>query len=237
MLAISCATFPTANDTNENTYPVFYEEQPPLTILIMPPINQTSSVEAKDYFYYTLHSTISNMGYYSFPPLLSMETLQTESAYDSEIFIEGNISKFKETFGADLLLFTKITKWDKNALLSNVEVSITYILRSTTTGEVVYSRKGTFNCSTKVNTGLSNIAGLELIGTVVDSVASLTKTVLTDYTKVATVCNQYSLDFPYGKYNPNYMLDKTRIIGQNPFFLSGSIDSVSDNYRYNIPIE
>jgi hypothetical protein len=90
----------------------------------MPPINLTNNVDAKDYFYYTLQTAVANRGYYSFPPLLSYEVLQQESAYDSELFLESDIAAFRRTFGADLLLFTKITNWKKHPVGGKVDVEI-----------------------------------------------------------------------------------------------------------------
>ena len=69
-------------------YPKMYEEKP-LTIAVMPPINQTQHVEAKDFFYTTLYAPLCEKGYYVYSPMMTMEMFQSESAYDAEQFIEG----------------------------------------------------------------------------------------------------------------------------------------------------
>ena len=79
--------------TRGSQYPKMYEERP-LAIVVMPPINQTNHVEAKDYFYTTLYSPLCEKGYYVYSPMMTMEMFQTESAYDAEQFIEGNLSKY-----------------------------------------------------------------------------------------------------------------------------------------------
>lgn len=43
--------------TRGNQYAKMYEEQP-TSIVVMPPINQTNFVEAKDYFYTTMHLSL-----------------------------------------------------------------------------------------------------------------------------------------------------------------------------------
>ena len=48
--------------TRDAQYPKMYEERP-LTIAVMPPINQTNHVEAKDYFYTTLYTPLCEKGY------------------------------------------------------------------------------------------------------------------------------------------------------------------------------
>lgn len=76
-------------------YPGMYEEKP-LTIAIMPPINQTTHVEAKDYFYTTMYMPLCEKGYYVFSPYLTMEMFQQESAYDAEHFIDADLSIFQK---------------------------------------------------------------------------------------------------------------------------------------------
>lgn len=54
---VGCATLTACVTTSPTTladqYPAMYEEQP-LSIVIMPPINNTNHAEAKDYFYTSL---------------------------------------------------------------------------------------------------------------------------------------------------------------------------------------
>ncbi len=234
----SCVSTDTSA-TKSEAYSAFYEETPPLSILIMPPINKTANVEAKDYFYYTLQVELANMGYYTFPSMLAMETLQNESAYDSELFVDADISKFAQTFGADLLLFTTIDKWEKHGVSGSVDVGITYQFRSTATGEVVYERSGSYSCDTTVKTGLANSSNIyvKLAAMIADAALTAAKTATTDYTKVATVCNRYSITIPYGKYSPNFKKDGGNHIGRNPFTAAGKMSEVSDNFQYWISTE
>lgn len=215
---------------NQDAWPEFYTENPPVSVLVMPPINQTNNVDAKDYFYYTLQTAMSNRGYYVFPPLLSYETLQQESAYDSELFIESDISAFRRTFGADLLLFTRITNWKKHPVGGKVDVEIEYILRSASTGSVVYSRKMNCVCDTSFKSGLANSGGIfALVGLIVDAVGTAIKTGVTDYTLVARGCNQFGIDVPAGKYNPYFGKDYDTLAGANPGKLSIQSQWVNDN--------
>lgn len=197
-LFISCGT---TGALKSDAYPEMYGEKAPVSILVMPPINETSNVDAKDFFYYTLNQALADKGYYVFPSILAMQTLQQESAYDSEMFVDGDIHKFGTTFGADLLLFTTITKWEKSAIGSQVTIEIDYKLRSTSTGNTVYERKCTFICDTsqKVMSGGGGYAALFALAANV--VASAVSTATTDYVLVARNCTYYTLDdLPAGKY-------------------------------------
>ena len=85
ILITSCG--PTSKLTKTQAYPEIYKQKP-LAVLIMPPINRSTAVEAKEYFHTTLNVPLANAGYYVIPPFLSMEILKRESAYDSELFID-----------------------------------------------------------------------------------------------------------------------------------------------------
>ena len=128
----SCST--TAPLKKSVAYKGMYDEKP-TTILLMPPINKSTNVEAKEYFHSTLLAPLANQGFYVIPPFLSMEILKRESAYDAELFLNSSLSKFGEVFGADIVLFTIIHKWDKS--YGNVMVELEYILKSTKTNEIL----------------------------------------------------------------------------------------------------
>jgi hypothetical protein len=73
-------------------YKKLYSEAPK-TILIMPPINKSTNVEAKEYFHSTLSVPLANQGYYVIPPFLSMEILKKESAYNSELSVGSEVRR------------------------------------------------------------------------------------------------------------------------------------------------
>jgi len=194
LLVCSCAS----TTTKMTAYKGFYDEKP-VAVLIMPPVNNTQNVDAKDYFYSTLNVPICNNGYYVFPPFLTLETLQHESAYDSEMFINNNISKFNMLFGADIVVFTIIKKWKKSMIGSKVTVEIEYIIKSAKTNSVIYDRNATLTCDTSVDTGLGSFN--PLLGLIANATASAVNTAVTEYTDVARSCNNFVLsDMPAGKY-------------------------------------
>ena len=159
LLALSLASCSAPKVAKSKAYSQMYEQEP-LTILLMPPINRTTNVEAKEYFHTTLNVPLANAGYYVVPPFLSMEILKKESAYDAELFLDSPLKTFGEIFGADLAVFTIINKWDKSAIGSTVKVEVEYIIKSTLTNEVLYNRKGEVVYDTSVSTGAPGILGL-----------------------------------------------------------------------------
>jgi len=206
----SCTT--TSKIPKSTAYQGIYSEEP-ISLLLMPPINRSTNVESKEYFHSTLNVPLANSGYYVIPPFLSMEILKKESAYDSELFLNTSLSKFHEIFGADIVVFTIINKWDKSGLASKVYVEVEYIIKSTKTNEVLYTRKGQVTYDTSVSTQTAGLAGA-----LIDMALSAINTAATKYVDVARACNAYTFkDLPAGKYSPNYNMDGAQMSGKKEF--------------------
>jgi hypothetical protein len=206
----SCTT--TAPIAKSVAYKGIYDEKP-LTILLMPPINRSTNVEAKEYFHSTLNIPIANAGFYVIPTFLSMEILKKESAYDAELFLNSPLTKFREVFGADLAVFTIIHKWDKSGLAAKVFVQVEYVIKSTKTNEIVYTRTGDVTYDASVSTGAGGLAGL-----VADMALSAINTAATKYVDVARACNAYTFkDLPAGKYSPTYGTDGAEMSGKKEY--------------------
>ena len=201
----SSASFTTLADK----YPGMYEEQP-ASIVIMPPINQTNHAEAKDFFYTTLYKPLCEKGYYVFSPYLTMELFQQESAYDSELFIEGDLSKFREVLGADAAMFTVIKDWRRSNVGGTLTVDIQYLLRSTKTGQTLYSREGIITVDTSIHSGAGG-----WVGALADLAATTLATAATDKIVAGRRCNAYVLsDLPTGRYSTLFGKDQKRAAGK-----------------------
>lgn len=184
----------------------------PVSVLIMPPINKTTNVEAKEIFHSTMLIPMANAGYYVIPPFMSMEILKKESAWDSEMFVNAPLNKFNEIFGADIALFTIITRWNKT-VAATVDVEVEYIVKSTVTNEVLFQRKGSIIYDASVS-----VSGGGLTGALLSVAASAISTAATKFVDVAKVCNAYTLsDIPAGKYSPMFDKDGEQIAGKKDF--------------------
>lgn len=202
LIAIAVVSCTTPTKTLCEQYPAMYEEKP-ASIVIMPPINQTTHAEAKDYFYTTLYQPLCEKGYYVFSPYLTMEMFQQESAYDAEQFLKADLSQFRNVLDADAAMFTIIKDWRRNNLGGALTVDVEYVLRSTKTGETLYTREGKI----KVNTS-SGGSGLGAL------IATAINTATTDKVVAGRKCNAYVLsDLPSGKYSDMFGKDSTKMAG------------------------
>ena len=207
LLMSSCAT---KQITRLEQYPKMYEEKP-LTIAVMPPINQTNFVEAKDYFYTTLYAPLCEKGYYVYSPMMTMEMFQSESAYDAEQFIEADLSQFRNVLGADAAMFTIIKSWKRFKIGGALTAGVEYILRSTKTGETLYRREGLISVDTSVRT-----SGGGLLGALADMAATAIATAATDKVVAGRRCSVYVLsDMPEGKYGTLYDKDQNLPAGKS----------------------
>ncbi|MDR0574247.1 MAG: DUF799 domain-containing protein [Tannerella sp.] len=194
--------------TRAEAYPAMYSAHP-ISIVVMPPINTTTNVEAKEFFYFTLSRTLCEKGYYVVSPFLCLDLFKTESAYDAENYATAPLDQFRNILGADAALFTYISDWKKSTIGTTITVSVEYVLRSTITNETIFQRKGTITYDASVNAGSGG-----LFGALVSLAASALNTALTDYIPIARKCNEVVLtDMPEGKYSPLYDADKTVRVG------------------------
>ncbi len=198
-LAVSCG--PSNKITRGEQYAKMYEDKP-VTLLIMPPINNTSNVEAKDYLYTSISKPLAEAGYYVISPLLAIDILKAESAYDSENFVEGPLNVFKDYFGCDAVVFSEINKWTKKGF--GIEADLRYFIRSAYDGETIFDRSCKLYLDLSVSSGSSS--GL---GALISLAASAINTAVTNHIVAAREANYFIFrDIPRGKYSPMYEQDK-----------------------------
>lgn len=177
-----------------------YEERP-VVLLVMPPINNTTNVEAKDLLFTSILPPLAEAGYYVISPYLSMEIMKAESAYDAELFVDRPLDVFKRYFGCDAVVFSEINKWTKVGF--GIEADIRYFIRSAQTGEIIFDRACDLYLDLSFNSN-SNTA----LGALIDLTASAISTAATDHIVAARAANSYIFkDIPRGKYNADYDKD------------------------------
>ena len=195
----SCGLMSTV--TRESQYAKMYEEKP-VSLLVMPPINNSANVDAKDLLYTSISRPLAEAGYYVISPVLAMDVLKAESAYDAENFIDASLSPFQNYFGVDAVVFSVIDTWAKKG--TGIETKIRYIIKSAYTNETLFDRSCDLFLDLSVDSGSNG-----LLGALVDLAASAINTAATDHIIAARKANYYILrDIPRGKYSPEYMLDK-----------------------------
>ena len=199
--AILCSCGTASQVTRESQYAAMYNDMP-VTILVMPPINNTSHVEAKDLLYTSISRPLAEAGYYVISPLLAMDVLKAESAYDAELFIDKPLTLFRDYFGADAVVFSQIDDWTKRGF--GIDTKIRYIIKSATSGEILFDRSCDLYLDLQQNSG-----GSSALSQLIDLAVSAISTAATDHIVAARKANYFIFrDIPRGKYDPQYLQDK-----------------------------
>ena len=199
--------------TKEEAFPNMYKERP-VSILVLPPINETTAADAKEYYSVTIAEPVSFSGHYVYPIEMVSEILKNEGMYDTELMLNTPVQKFKEYFGADAVMFVRIKNWETSYYVigGSVTVGVEFVLRSTSTGDQLWKYAGKL----KVDTTGENRAG-GLAGLLLQAVETAVKTATTDYVPIARRANFMTLNsIPFGKYHGQFNKDhKIQIIPQD----------------------
>lgn len=210
-LLSSCGVYSTV--TRESQYSKMYEEKP-VTLLVMPPINNSTNVEAKDLLYTSISRPLVEAGYYVISPLLAMDIFKAESGYDAEMFFDAPLNIFNNYFGADAVVFSVIDSWTKNGM--GIQTKIRYVIKSAYTNEILFDRSCDLYLDLSVESGYNG-----LLASLVELAASAINTAATDHIVAARKANYFIVrDIPRGKYSPDYMLDKDVIAEPKDVFKS-----------------
>lgn len=186
--------------TKRDSYPGMYNDNKPVSLIVVPAINETTAADAGDLLNVTVAQPFADHGYYVMPMPLVNEIFRQEGILEGSQ-VKGIPAKvFKENFGADAVLYLTINSWEKSYIVigGNVSVGIEYVLISTQTNEVLWS----YQQMVVIDTGSSSGNIL------VDIVATAIKTAVTDYVPIAAqVHNRAVMAMPFGGYHPRSGLD------------------------------
>ncbi len=196
-LATGCRTVPTRD------YTKFVAAQP-RSILVVPVMNRTVSVNAPDYFLSTVPIPLAERGYYVFPVHLVKRLLEDDGLADPGLVHGADPMRLASLFGADAILYITIERWDAKYILisTGVTVSFSYVLKDGKTGDTLWETHQTMSYQ-------SDDAGAGILGAIIN--AAITKAA-PNYMPLARQANATALaypgpGFPAGPYRPEYRKD------------------------------
>lgn len=185
----------------EYHYSKFFENHP-RSILVIPPFNESTAVDAPILFNTTVSMPFGEKGYYVFPVFLTKDVLMDMGLSDEGVLKEAPIQRFKDVFGADAVLYITIKQWVTTylAISSSVTVEANYKLVDTNTEDVLWER---------TELVVKQSGGSGLVG---QAVSAALNAMLTDYRPLARqtnlqVLSKPSAGLPAGPYHQNYKKD------------------------------
>ena len=208
ILAVSFLSGCVEMGTKQDAFPSMYGPQKPVSILVVPAINESTAADAGDLLNVTVSQPFTNMGYYVVPMPIVADIFRNEGIIEGTQIKGLPTGVFKKNFGADAVLFMTIESWEKNyaVIAGNVTVGIEYVLLSTTSNEVLWSYEQVVVIDTSGGSG--NIFA--------DLISTAIATGMTDYASVARQVHARAVTaMPFGKYHPRSGadgLDKSVVI-------------------------
>lgn len=135
LLSAACVSAPAPKD-----YSAFRSESP-RSILVVPALNSTVSVDAADYFVSTISMPIAERGYYVFPAHMVKRLLDDQGLSDAGLVHQADASRFAPLFGCDAVMFVEIKKWESQYVVisTSTNVEFEYTLKSCRTGQRLWS--------------------------------------------------------------------------------------------------
>ncbi len=202
-LLSGCITQPTTDYAN------FFAHQP-RSILVVPPANKTTAVDAPPVFLTTVSAAFAERGYYIFPVFMVQDILNDLGATDEGAIAAIPPQKLKEVFGTDSILYVTITDWTTQyiVLASNIIVGAEYRLVDASTGDVIWTHK-----ERVAHDGGGGGGGGGLVGALVSAAVKAAVTAATvQYRPVAYQVNNFASmrsghGLPFGPYHPEFQKD------------------------------
>lgn len=152
----ACVTAPSQKD-----YHAFYGESPK-SILVVPALNNTVSVNAADFFVSTISRPFAERGYYVYPAYMVKRVLEDQGLSDAGLVHAADASRLGALFGCDAVLFVEIQRWESQYIVisTSTNVQFQYTLKSCKTGQVLWTDTQSLSYSPQASNSGNPLADL-----------------------------------------------------------------------------
>lgn len=126
-------------------YGPFLDHQP-RSILVLPPLNETSEVRASDAFLSTVSTALGECGYYVFPVALVDRMIKENGLPTPGEMHQVPLERLDRVFDADAVLYITIKEWTTRYIIldTTTTVRLAYRLVDVRTGTELWQREQTF---------------------------------------------------------------------------------------------
>jgi hypothetical protein len=122
-----------------------YLNHMPTSIVVLPPLNESTRVEAPDLFLSTITQPLAERGYYVFPVAVVHQMLKENGLPTPGEMHQVPPAKFREILGADAVLYITIKEWTTRYVVidSSTSVALEFRLVDTGSGDELWSQART----------------------------------------------------------------------------------------------
>jgi hypothetical protein len=167
-----------------------FKNSRPHSILVLPPVNETTDVQATNSLLSQMTMPLAESGYYVVPVAVMDETFRQNGLTVAADIQATSPARLREIFGADAVLVSKITQFGTayRVLASTTVVTASAKLVDLKTGDVLWQGRATAN-----NNEGNNYGGGSLIGMLVTAAVQQIADSLTDRSHAMAAVTSYRL--------------------------------------------
>jgi len=195
-----CVTLPPYDFSN-------YRAHPPRSILVLPPLNESTAVEGTYSYLSTVTEPLAELGYYVYPVAVIDQYLKANGMPTAGEMHQIPLAKVAEIIGADAVLYLDLKQYGSKFQLvsSNAIVTVTAKLVDTRSGSVLWQ-----GSATAQNNSNSNNQGGFLGQLLAAAIAQAIGSKMDVSHGVCRLANAQLFDperrgLPYGPYHPKHV--------------------------------
>lgn len=181
-----------------------YRAHPPRSILVLPPLNNSTSIQGTYSYLSTISQPIAERGYYVFPVAVIDQYLKENGMPTAGEMHEIPLNKVAEIIGADAVMYVTLDQYgSKYQILSSTSiVQVHAKLVDTRTQSLLWEGEATAQSSSN---GSGNIIA-DLIAAAITQAINSTADAAHGVCRLANVqlFGRASRELPYGPYSPKY---------------------------------
>ncbi len=170
--ALSACATPTAYD-----YAAFKQNRP-VSMLVLPPLNETPEVAATYGVLSQVTLPLAEAGYYVVPVSLMDETFRQNGLNNPAEIHDVSPQKLREIFGADAVVYIKVTKYGTSYAVIASETRVTAQARvvDLRTGQLLWRGSATASSSENRSAGQGRLADLLILAVLTQIVETTSDT-------------------------------------------------------------
>jgi len=156
--------------TKPYDYGAFWQH-PPRSILVLPPINETATVDATYTYLSTISQPLGDRGYYVFPVEVVDQLLKSNGMPTAGEMHDVPLDKVAEVIGADAVLYVAIDKYTSRyvVLAYNAEVHVRARLIDTRSGTLLWEGVGVATDGTGYSSDVVGMAVSAVVSAIVST--------------------------------------------------------------------
>lgn len=190
-------------------YTAFRQNQP-ISMLVLPPVNSTPEVTATYGVLSQVTMPLAEAGYYVVPVSLMDETFRQNGLNNPAEIHDVSPRKLREIFGADAVVYIKVTQYGTRYSVIASETRVTAFARivDLRTGELLWQGGASASSSENRSSSQGGLAGL-LANALVTQIVETSSDTSFKYAGTASqrLFSQRANGVPYGPRSPRYQTD------------------------------